>query len=130
MFKKRLAIFFLTLANVVLIGHDLIPHHHHDSLEELLAHHHSEQDQTEHGLSHWLSHLMHSSDGLAFSANHSIGSSFSKQQHSIPALLPEMNWINLLRIPDSIQKPPEATRLVSSLQCLPSGLRGPPALFS
>lgn len=127
MFKKRLAIFFLTLANVLLIGHELIPHHHHESLEELLAHHHSEQDSSEHGLSHWLSHLMHSPDGFAFSTEPNTGNSFSKQPHVLVAVLPDTYLINRFRIPALVSKPPEEPLLYCSRKCLPSGLRGPPA---
>ena len=126
MLKKRLAIFFLALANVLLIGHELIPHHHHDSLEELLAHHHSDEDSSEHGLSHWLSHLMHSPDGFAFSTEPNTDNSFSKQPHVLVAVLPDTYLINRFRIPVLVSRPTEEPLLYSSLKCLPSGLRGPP----
>lgn len=51
MIKKRIAIFFVLLANIVLLVHAVVPHHHHESsvcVEKISNH---ECDTHNHGLS-------------------------------------------------------------------------------
>ena len=40
MIKKTIAIFFILLANIIILAHDLVPHHHHDEVDAI------EQSQT------------------------------------------------------------------------------------
>ena len=35
MIRKTTAIFFILLANIIILAHDLVPHHHHDEVEAI-----------------------------------------------------------------------------------------------
>lgn len=131
MLKKRTAILFLTLAYAILLGHNMIPHHHHDSIEELTEHHnsdHHDHDTDDNLLGHLLSHIIHSADCFTFPANHNITNTFSKQQLSFVAVLPDNFSLDEFPIPPLPDKPPTEHLLYISPHALPSGLRAPPVV--
>jgi len=53
MIRQNISIFFLTLAHMILLGHSILPHHHHDSLDNYsnhskdCGHHHDNNHQSD-----------------------------------------------------------------------------------
>lgn len=131
MLKKRLAILFVTLAYAVLLGHNIIPHHHHDSAQEIAEHHSSQHDLEgeNDGLSHMLSHFVHSTDGFTFSPNHNLSSTFSKQKISFVTVLPNNFSFEEFNIPLLLLKQPSEKLIYISPISNSNSLRAPPATF-
>ena len=54
--KRKVSIIFLLLANVFLLAHAVVPHHHHDSMPvavlDLHGHHHDHHDHDSHHQDH------------------------------------------------------------------------------
>ena len=92
MLKKGIALFLVSIAYTILLGHDIIPHCHHDTDHHSSEHHHQlPQHGEEHeddGLTGIFFHFIHSEDGFTFTISHNISSNFSKQQLSTVAMLP------------------------------------------
>lgn len=133
MLKKRAAILFLTLAYAILLGHNIIPHHNHDHDEHLTEHHdtdyhHHDNEDTD-GLSHLFAHFTHAPEGFSFLTNHNITNTFSKQQLSLVAVLPDNFSLDEFLIPPLLDKPPAEHLIYISPHSHPSGLRAPPATF-
>lgn len=132
MLKKKTALLFLTLAYAILLGHNIIPHHHHDNPKKLSENHetdHHDHDTDNDGLSHLLSHLIHSAAGYTFPATHNITNTFFKQQFSFVAVLPDNYSLDEFLIPPLLHKPPAEHLIYISPHSHPSGLRAPPATF-
>jgi hypothetical protein len=133
MLKKRATILFLTLAYAILLGHNIIPHHHHDTEHDLTEHHQtshnhdSEKDSED--LSHILSHFIHSSDGFTFTVNHNISNTLSQQLFLLFAVLPDNFSVDEFIIPPLLHKPPAEHFIYISPHSLSSGLRAPPAFI-
>ena len=47
MIGRKIGILFLMIAQIVLLGHEFVPHHHHDHVE-IDYHHHEHNDQDHH----------------------------------------------------------------------------------
>lgn len=132
MLNKKTAIFFLTVAYAILLLHNIIPHHHHDNIKELTEHHHSDHHDhdTDHkGLSHLLSHFIHSADSFTFPTNHNITNTFTKQQLSFVAVLPNNFSPDDFLIPPLLNNSYAEQVIYISPHSHPSGLRAPPATF-
>jgi hypothetical protein len=133
MLKKRAAILFLTLAYAILLGHNIIPHHHHDHDEHLTEHHdtdhHHDDNADNDGLNHLFAHFTHAADGFSFTTNHNITNTFSKLQLSLVAVLPDNFALDEFLIPPLLHKPPAEHLIFISPHSLSSGLRAPPATF-
>lgn len=131
MLKNNAAIFFISLAYAILLGHNIIPHHHHDSAQEIAEHHNSNHNHEEESnvLSHMLSHFIHSADGFTYPVNHNISNTFSKQQLSFVAVLPDNFTLDEFLIPSFRFKPTAEHLFCISPHSHPSGLRAPPATF-
>jgi hypothetical protein len=132
--KKYIAILFLSVAYSILLGHNIVPHHHHDHEHEITESHHSHEhdnnddDESHNDLSHLFSHLIHSADGISFITTHNITNTFSKQQLSLVAILPDNFLQNDFLIPPLLQKPPAEHLVYISPHALIYGLRAPPSL--
>ncbi len=138
MLKKRTAILFLTLAYAILLGHNIIPHHHHDHDHHATKHHDTDHHDTDHhhdddadndGLNHLFAHFTHAADGFSFLTNHNITNTFFKQQLSLVAVLPDNFSLDDFLIPPLLDKPPAEHLVYISPHSHPSGLRAPPATF-
>jgi hypothetical protein len=124
--KRNLAIWFLFLAQTMMLGHNLIPHHHQDPFESLfikLDHSHEQP----HGIfDNIFSLVPHSEKGMeAMHASH-IDHPVNKQSLSLsPGFAEDIDlrksFIFLTQaFSDQVED------LESSFKNLPSGLRAPP----
>ncbi len=132
MSKKGISLWFLTLAYAILLGHNIIPHHHHENELELTEHH-SRQHQHDgqsigQEIGHLFSHFLHVDDGLTFTANHANSLAYSKQQISFVAVLPFLYAHRELRAPPLWVNPPAERPVIMASNSPPSGLRAPPNL--
>lgn len=135
MLKKYTAILLMTVAYAILLGHNVIPHHHHDHHDhDVPEHNHHDQhhgdDTNREDLNHLFSHFTHSADGFNFTTSHNISNIFSKQQLSVVAVLPDNFLISKFIIPPLLYKPPAELLIYISPHSLSLGLRGPPAFIS
>lgn len=118
-------------AYAILLGHNIIPHHHHtnehDLAEHHQTHHNHDGDEESRDLGHLFSHFIHSTDGFIFTGAHSIA--FSKLQLLFVALLPDNFSLNEFLIPPLLHKQPAEHLVYISPYSHLSGLRAPPAKF-
>jgi len=132
MLKKYTALLLMTVAYAILLGHSIIPHHHHDSVHELTEHHqeHHQHDGEEesNGLSHLFSHFVHSADGFTTTQNN-FNISFLQKQLSVVAVLPNNFYLKTFAFPLLKHKPPTEQLIYISPHFLSSGLRAPPAFI-
>lgn len=132
MLKKHTAIVLMITAYAILLVHNMVPHHHHDSVHDLTEHHHADhhqdnQEDTE-GLNHLFSYLTHSTEGFTFSANHHISNTLTKQLFSMVTVIPGNYSPDKFLIPPLLHKPPAEHFIYISPHSLSSGLRAPPAI--
>ena len=145
MLKRYVAIILLNIACAILLGHSFIPHHHHDTKQELAEHlltdHHHDSDDNSHDdndssdednsdLSHRLSHFIHSSDNFTIQNIHNISNTFSKQRISIVAVLPNNFFFGSYIIGPLLIKPPGRHLIYLSPHSPSTGLRGPPSFVA
>lgn len=133
MLKKHTAILLMFTAYTILLGHNIIPHHHHNTDHDLTEHHqtshnHDSEEDSE-NLSDILSHFIHSSDGFTFTGSHNISNTISKQLLSFVAVLPCNFFLDEFLIPPLLHKPPAEHFIYISPHSLSSGLRAPPAFI-
>lgn len=128
MFKKFTAILIVSFAYAILLGHNIIPHHHHDSAEEIAKHHitHHDHDSEHEGLGNLLSHFVHSVDSFTLPANHIIINTFSKQLLSFVGVLPNNISLNNFLIPPLLHNFFAEQIFYISPHSHPNGLRAPP----
>jgi hypothetical protein len=130
--KRNIAIWFLFLAQTMMLGHNLIPHHHQDPFESLFikshpcSHHHHEHP---YGMLESIFSLVpHSEKGMeAIHCTH-IDQSVNKQSLSLSAgYIEDINFRNsYIFLVEGFSDQTED--LESSLKILPSGLRAPPII--
>lgn len=135
MLKKRAAIFLLT-AFAIMLGHSIIPHHHHTYEHKISAlqfsHEHHDHDNDENrddDLGHLFSHFIHPVDNFTFTTTHINNISFAKQLFLFVAVLPGNFSLKDFHIPRLLLKPPAEHLNFISPYSLSSGLRAPPAIF-
>lgn len=122
MLKKYIAIFAMSLAWIILFGHSIIPHNHHDK-EELMAYHALQSDHDQ--LSAIFSHFFHGEDGILLSNTKSSDDYPAKHFIAILTVLFGeffVNPINQATAPFPVQ--PNLVYRSPHLVCL--GLRAPP----
>ncbi|MBP6334667.1 MAG: hypothetical protein KA444_04270 [Bacteroidia bacterium] len=132
MLKRYAPIFLLTLAYAILLGHNIVPHHHHDSKHELTEHHHSHHQHGEDegmDLSDLFSHFVHSSDDFMFTAGHSFSNNVSNQMLSFDFILPDEILFTAIFVPLFRHKPPAELPIYYSPHSHSCGLRAPPSSF-
>ena len=124
--KRNLAIWFLFLAQTMMLGHNLIPHHHQDPFESLFIKSHHPHESAHRMLESIFSLVPHSEKGMeAIHCTH-IDQSVNKQSLSLsPGYLEHIylrnSYIFLVQVFSD-----QTEDLESSLKILPSGLRAPP----
>ncbi|RPA68032.1 hypothetical protein EF405_13920 [Cyclobacteriaceae bacterium YHN15] len=130
--KRNIAIWFLFLAQTMMLGHNLIPHHHQDPFESLFikshpcSHHHHEYP---YGMLESIFSLVpHSEKGMeAIHCTH-IDQSVNKQSLSLSAgYIEDINFRNSYIFLVEVFSD-QTEDLESSLKILPSGLRAPPII--
>jgi hypothetical protein len=130
--KRNIAIWFLFLAQTMMLGHNLIPHHHQDPFESLFikshpcSHHHHEHPYGM--LESMFSLVPHSEKGMEAIHFTHIDQSVNKQSLSLSAGYIEdiyfrNSYIFLVEVFSD-----QTEDLESSLKILPSGLRAPPII--
>jgi hypothetical protein len=133
MLKKYLAILMMFTAYAILLGHNIVPHQHHDHDEHFTEDHHTDyhpdDDADDDGLNHLFAHFNHAADGFTFTTSNNIGNIFSKLQLTFVALLPDNFLLDEFLIPTLPDKPPKEHLVYISIHSHPSGLRAPPATF-
>ncbi len=131
MLKKYVAILLLLIANAIILGHNLVPHHHHISLDELAEHHgagqHQHGGEEEQGLGGLLSHIIHQLD--SYTVNKDSNEIFNQQFVSL-ALVSHMLSLHEDTLPLILHKPQLEHLLYSHVYITSVGLRGPPVLMA
>ena len=132
--RKHLGLFFLLLAYVILLGHSIIPHHHHESHSEALTHHDIEHVHDDgHGstdIGHLLSHLMHADEDFT-RVIHKVGSQvFNRSTVIIATIVTDAFCFSLFPDTTFQLKPPDTEVNLSSIYQETSALRGPPSFLS
>lgn len=131
MLKKYIAISLLFFSTFMLVGHSVIPHHHHDAkdLTHQHEHHDSDGDNEHKGWGHLFSHLNHGGNDLVYTIPHfksDISVKIFKVFSGTPAdnfnLTEQEHVYKRLKIPD------KRTFNISSIFLYSSGLRAPPVV--
>ncbi|MFD2203093.1 hypothetical protein [Shivajiella indica] len=129
--KRNLAIWFLFLAQTMMLGHNLIPHHHQDPFESLFIkshqcfHHHHEHP---YGMLESIFSLVpHSEKGMEGIYCIQIDEPVKKQSLSISAVLPESIQYKTAFIFLKLNFPPHSEDLHPPHKIFSSGLRAPPS---
>lgn len=136
MMKKNTVVLFLILAYAILLGHNIIPHHHYHADHDLTEHHHtdhhddSDGDEDSDDFNHLFSHFIHSADGFTIANNHKRTNTFAKQWILIVAVLPNNFSFGSYTIPPLLDKPPARHLSYISPHSLSSDLRAPPAFIA
>jgi hypothetical protein len=128
--KRNIAIWFLFLAQTMMLGHNLIPHHHQDPFESLFikshscSHHHHEHPYGM--LESMFSLVPHSEKGMEATHCTHIEQPVSKQTLVLLAVLGEDFKFsgNFIVIKDSFAAYLDGFDPIDKV--LPSGLRAPP----
>jgi hypothetical protein len=126
-------------AFAMLLGHNLIGHHHHD--KEQIAfdhshaddhHHDNENDDEENDpdFLHFLSHLPHDGDVVTFLNSQDYSKNQQKQLLPLVALFQSSFTFDYLLEFERQNSPPFKVVYFNSHHYLPSGLRAPPAFIS
>lgn len=130
--RKKLAIFFLALAQIVILGHSVILHHH--DAEESGTHSHS-HDQDHTCKNSWdiaFSSFIHSGDQAVFTDSDNTEVSFFKTIPQ-PSAVVVQNPAVIFQAEEAQQKnvlPIERRELYQSLHLLSYSLRGPPIFIA
>lgn len=131
MIQRFLIICIITLAQILFLGHSIIPHHHsnHDNHHHQSGSHDHENDsEEENGLSHIFCEFSHADSSEEF-FGHSNITSFSNQITLYLATATSCNFSFDSRILIDSNAPPENPLIYNFLIFLPSGLRAPPISF-
>lgn len=139
MVKKYGTILMLFTALVIMLGHNFIPHHHHDFKLSLAEHHHHHSGDHLHGddseenneseesdLGDLFSNFQHGVNGITFLISHHLNNTIEKQLPPSSAFLTEVivyqNFVEFARQ----NSPPYKDVDQNSLCLLPYGMRAPP----
>jgi len=136
MLKKYFSILMMFIAVAIMLGHNIIGHHHHDIKHSQISHHsHSNNDHHQHDndkedenedWKHIFAGLQHGADGI-------ICLTSKTASNNIVKLIPKFKVLNVTHfnfkqvIIDVRQSaPPFISDYYNSQNNLPSGLRAPP----
>lgn len=134
--KRSVSIIFLLLANVFLLAHAVVPHHHHDNMPvavlDLYGHHHDHHDHDSHHQDHDSHHhdashhhdcpetcLISQAEAVAV-VRHGDGSSLSAAMAVLTG-----GWESTLMEGEPVRFAPTVREAVLRPHCAPS-LRAPP----
>lgn len=130
--KRNLAIWFLFFAQIMMLGHNFIPHHHQDPFESLYIKSHQcshHQHDNPHGMLETIFSLVpHSEKGMEAMHFTHVEQPVSKQTLVLSAVFPDdLNVIrNFIFVKNSYTS--YYGGFDSIFKLLPSGLRAPPFL--
>lgn len=129
--KQKLAFFFLALAQLILLGHNLVPHHHHDPFasekdsSKICSHHHEEENSL---LENVFSLTAHSEKTADFSHAHLPDQQEKKDFHLYcPSGFIVEIGLNFILLENTMNFP-KKNNFHHSSASPPSGLRAPPFL--
>lgn len=141
MLRKYTAIFFITIAYVIVLGHSIIPHHHqhehdhkhnHNQVGIAVHHshdHHHESDSKTIDLGDLFSQLFHAPDDFTYKNSHSFSINFSQRLNLQVAELPDNFSLEDFDIPPLLQWTSSGMINYTSPYSHLSGMRAPPAIF-
>ncbi len=119
-------------ALAIMLGHNVVPHTHHDDEHNKISHHHNDdhhnndtEDERE-GWNHIFSNLQHGAEGLTFLTSVVSADNFSKQIAPFTAPCISYFTFNQEIIEVRQNAPPYIDIYYNSQSFLPSGLRAPP----
>lgn len=128
MWNKKIIVFFFALAQILFLGHTIIPHQHVENHSQEQSHDHNSHDHsddTKSSLIHIFCEFSHA-DNVEDFIGHFYGTNFEKE----PTPFQSINQVSVF---DDIAKvflqqkvPEENFNCLSFYIFLPSGLRGPP----
>jgi hypothetical protein len=130
MVKRYISLFFLALAQTMMLGHNLIPHHHQDPFESLFikshpcSHHHHEHPYGM--LESMFSLVPHSEKGMEATHCTHIEQPVSKQNLLFSGILPSEFQLKSTFIILKHSFPPHSVDFDPHDKILPPGLRAPP----
>ncbi|MEX1001313.1 MAG: hypothetical protein WDZ35_04290 [Crocinitomicaceae bacterium] len=131
-------------ALAILLGHDFIPHHHHNKEQVAFDHSHShvdghhhdhdhdndnDEEENDFDFLHFLSHIPHNGDGVTFLKVKELGKTQYKQLNTSAILQTHFTFNTILDI-ERQNAPPFKVVYFNSQHYLPSGLRAPPVFIS
>jgi hypothetical protein len=134
MLKKYFAILMMFIAVAVMLGHNIIGHHHHNIEQTQISHHsHSNNDHHQHDndtenedWKHIFAGFQHGADGIVCLTSKTASNNIVK-------LIPKFNALNVTNftfkqatIDVRQNAPPFTSDYYNSQNHLPSGLRAPP----
>lgn len=135
MFRKYISIFFLTLAQVMLLGHSIFPHHHHDPLD--LYSHHSHACDHHHGNEHdsnkghsldIFSLIQHGHEGIECISCPHMDQPVQKQIFIFePNLIENNRLLKFFQITNQLTPPYYPSFYAKISELLPDSLRAPPS---
>jgi hypothetical protein len=142
MLKKIVSILMLYSAFALSLGHNLIPHHHHDFEHSEVAHHHSNGDHHHHDTDntydsenesedwrHLFSGIQHVTDGLTFLTSHGSMDDVPKETERLNVReVAEVVFGNIV-VEVRQNAPPDIFTTYHSNHLLSSGLRAPPVVI-
>lgn len=132
MLKNHLSLFFLYLSTLMMLGHGIVPHHHHGQVGSLDSHDHSlhhegfDSHHEDQHLDHVFSNVQHGQKGVECISCPNIDEDFNNQNFSFPAISPLNLGINFSLIPVEKFFFDYQDTLFISNYFPPGGLRAPP----
>ena len=135
MLRKRLAILFLIVAQIVILGHSVVAHHHHIDIPGKGHHHHEQdgkhQDPDETPLELAFSGFLHTGEHVTFTNTEAAKIVASKDAaKSIKALPVDFKApVEYIVVYQKHTFPPDRQRLYKLPQNGAHKLRGPPAFI-
>jgi len=135
MLKQYLSIFFLTLSTLMMLGHSIIPHHHHSHLEDSIFHsinlpvYQSESNHHDGHLDNLFSLIPHGQKGVECISCPNIDEKFNKQNFTFIAIFPRYFEIIFPLILSENDFFDYYDTLLTSSYFPPGGLRAPPFFF-
>ena len=133
MLKKSVSILMLFSALVIMLGHNFIPHHHHDFEHDEIArhqnngnHHDNDTEDESEGWGHFFSHLQHGSEGQTYLTSHTPTDKLSKKTSNFNAIHGSTFALKQIIVEVRQNAPPYISDYYNSQNFLPSGLRAPP----
>ncbi len=135
MLRKRLAILFLLVAQIVILGHGMVSHHHHTDLSGEGHHHHGKEAKDQHPdetpLELAFSGFIHGGETVAFTNTDATKIVVSKDAlKSIKALPVDFKApVEYIVVYQKHTFPPDRHRIYKSPQNGAYSLRGPPTFI-
>lgn len=131
MLRKNLAIVFFVIAQVVILGHGIISHHHH---EKFTAHSHSHQSHDTHegcvDLGNLFSHIQHTGEQITFTNDRTDVSVAKELSQPFNAVIFDYRYpIEYIVAYQQHTFPPDRNIIHQSPHYSAYSLRGPPSFI-